>query len=283
MEASELSTVSDDLDSIRRSDEETEYEFWFARDLMPALGYTNWESFAKVVEKAQESCRLAGLPEDNHFRQATKMVAIGSGASRPIEDIMLSRFASYLVAQNGDSKKTQVAVAQAYFAVQTRKMELIEDHIRTVERLEYREQLRLSEKALSDVFAGHGIKGEAFGIIRSKGDRAFFGGQTTQQMKTRYGISKSRPLGDFLPSLTLSAKTLINEMSKYNIDRESLQGESAVTKEHVNNSTTVRDMLGQRGITPEDLPAEEDITKIERKHKQAQDNLKKSSLPALDQ
>lgn len=247
MEASELAAVADGLDSIRKADDETEFEFWFARDLMPALGYSNWESFAKVVEKAQESCRLAGIPEDNHFRQATKMVSIGSGANRSIENIMLSRFASYLVAQNGDSKKAQVAVAQAYFAVQTRKMELIEEHIRTVERLEYREQLRLSEKVLSEVFAGHGIKGESFGIIRSKGDRAFFGGQTTQQMKDRYGISKSRPLGDFLPSLTLSAKTLINEMSKFNIDRDALQGKTAVTREHVSNSTSVREMLGKRG------------------------------------
>lgn len=283
MDASELATVADGLDGIRKADEDTEFEFWLARDLMTALGYASWESFAKVVQKAQESCRLAGLAEDNHFRQATKMVQIGSGAARSVEDVMLSRFACYLVAQNGDSKKTQVAVAQAYFAVQTRKMELIEEHIRTVERLEYREQLRLSEKALSDVFAGHGIKGSSFGIIRSKGDAAFFGGKSTQQMKDRYGISSSRPLGDFLPSLTLSAKTLINEMSRYNIDRSALHGDAAITKEHVSNSTSVRDMLGKRGIKPEDLPAEEDIAKVERKYHKSQSSLKASGLPALDQ
>lgn len=282
MEAADVSVIADGLDAIRKANDEAEFEFWFARELMSALGYSNWESFTKVVEKAQASCGLAGIPEENHFRQATKMVPIGSGAQRTVEDVMLSRFACYLVAQNGDTKKTQVAVAQAYFAVQARKMEVIEEHIRTVERLEYREQLRLSEKALSEVFAGHGIKGASFGIIRSKGDTAFFGGKSTQQMKERYGISSSRPLGDFLPSLALSAKTLINEMSRHNIDRSALSGDSAITREHVGNSTSVREMLGTRGIRPEDLAPEEDIAKVERKYNKSQSNLKSSTLPALE-
>ena len=274
--------IASELDVIKEANQDSSIEFWYARDLMPVLGYANWESFSKVVAKAQHSCIAAGISEDNHFRQATKMVKIGSKATRPIEDIMLSRFASYLVAQNGDPSKRQIAVAQAYFAVQTRRAEELDRQIDTIQRLEARDQLRASEKSLSESFSTHGISdGKSYGIIRSKGDRAFFGGNTTNQMKEQFGISNSRPLGDFLPTITLAAKTLINEMSKLNIDRENIQGEGPITNEHVANSKSVRGMLGERGIKPEDLPAEEDINKVERRHRKEQGKLYNTRLPEV--
>ncbi|WP_219717592.1 DNA damage-inducible protein D [Zhihengliuella halotolerans] len=267
------------MDEVRKAGQEDEHEFWFARDLMLVLGYKNWESFARVVIKAQEACATAGLSEDNHFRQATKKVRLGSSASREVEDVMLSRFACYLVAQNGDPKKQQIAMAQAYFAVQTRKSELIEERYRSIERLEHREQLKVSEKALSDVFSSHGVDGKGYAIIRSKGDQAFFGGHTTQMMKDKYGIQKSRPLGDFLSPLALSAKTLVNEMSRHNISRSELHGAGPLAAEHVSNSESVRSMLQERGIKPEDLPAEEDIRKVQRRVSRDHDALPSRQLP----
>jgi len=281
--SNETAQIASSLDGIKQSDEESAIEFWYARDLMAALGYNNWESFANVVKKAQTACQTAGIPEDNHFRQATKMVSIGSSAMRPIEDVMLSRFACYLVAQNGDPRKTQIAVAQAYFALQTRRAELLDEQIEKLQRLEARDQLRQSEKALSESFATHGIEdSKSYGIIRSKGDQAFFGGFTTQRMKDKFGITSTRPLADFLPTITLAAKTLATEMSKLNIERSDIHGESAITVEHVANNKSVRNMLGERGIKPEELPAEEDISKVARKHVKEQGQLHNSKLPEIN-
>lgn len=279
--ATEIELVATSLNEIKASDAEVSFEFWFARDLMSVLDYSTWESFSKVVGKAQESCRVAGVSEDNHFRQATKKVRIGSTATRNIEDVMLSRFACYLVAQNGDPSKRPVAIAQAYFAAQTQRVEELEERAENLQRLEARDQLKVTEKQLSESFAAHGISDpKSYGIIRSKGDRAFFGGNTTKQMKEAYGVASSKPLGDFLPTITLAAKTLINEMSKLNIDKSNIQGESAISVEHVANSTSVRNMLGERGIRPENLPAEEDINRVERRHAREQGKLRNSRLPS---
>lgn len=280
--SNETAQIASSLDSIKQSDEEAAIEFWYARELMIALGYNNWESFAKVVKKAQQACETAGIAEDNHFRQATKMVPIGSSAVRSIDDVMLSRFACYLVAQNGDPRKTQIAVAQAYFALQTRRAELLDEQIEKLQRLEARDQLRQSEKALSESFSTHGISdSKSYGIIRSKGDEAFFGGFTTQRMKDKFGITSTRPLADFLPTITLAAKTLATEMSKLNIERSDIRGESAITVEHVANNKSVRNMLGERGIKPEELSAEEDINKVARKHDREQGELHNSKLPEV--
>ena len=207
------------------------------------------------------------------------MVSLGSGASRAVDDVMLSRYACYLIAQNGDPKKQAVAYAQSYFASQTRKQELIEEHRRQSERIESREQLKASEKALATVFVDRGLDGRAIGIVKSLGDTALFGGRNTQQMKDLYGVTSTRPLADFLPNLTISAKNLINEMSRVNIQRDKHVGKQAISREHVENSTSVRDMLGKRGIKPEDLPAEEDIAKVERRMKKGEKELPKSTLP----
>jgi DNA-damage-inducible protein D len=252
-------------------------EFWFARDLQEPLGYARWESFITAIQRAIESCRTTGYDPDDHFRGVTKMVIIGSGAERAIEDFMLTRYACYLIAQNGDPRKEPIAFAQSYFAVQTRKQELIEERMNLLRRLEAREKLRASEKALSDNIYERGVDDAGFGRIRSKGDAALFGGLATKAMKEKYGITQTRPLADFLPTLTIAAKNLATEMTNHNVQQADLQGEPAITEEHVQNNTSVRQMLGERGIKPETLPAEEDIKKVERRVKIDEKKLGKKS------
>jgi DNA-damage-inducible protein D len=259
-------------------------EFWFARDLQKPLGYARWESFITAIQRAIESCRTTGYDPDDHFRGVTKMVIIGSGAERAIDDFMLTRYACYLIAQNGDPRKEPIAFAQSYFAVQTRKQELIEERMNLLRRLEAREKLRASEKALSDNIYERGVDDAGFGRIRSKGDAALFGGLATKAMKEKYGITQTRPLADFLPTLTIAAKNLATEMTNHNVQQADLQGEPAITEEHVQNNTSVRQMLGERGIKPETLPAEEDIKKVERRVKTDEKKLGKKSgrLPEHD-
>ena len=258
-------------------------EFWFARDLQAPLGYARWENFMTAIKRAIESCRTTDFYPEHHFRGVTKMVVIGSGAERSIDDFMLTRYACYLIAQNGDPRKEPIAFAQSYFAVQTRKQELIEERMNLIRRLEAREKLRASEKALSDNIYERGVDDAGFGRIRSKGDAALFGGHTTKAMKDIYGITQTRPLADFLPTLTIAAKNLATEMTNHNVQQADLQGESAITNEHVQNNTSVRQMLDDRGIKPEALPAEEDIKKLERRVKTDEKKLGKKSgrLPDL--
>lgn len=251
------------LEKCRYDDEGV--DFWYARDLREHFGYKSWESFERVVLKAAENCRTVGLSENDHFRQVTKMVRVGSGAERLIEDYAVSRYGAYLMAMNADASKPEVAFLKHYFAVRAREAEMIEQRALDSERLESREQLKATEKVLSGVLAVHGVDGKEFGLIRSKGDKALFGGRSTQDMKDLYGIKSSRPLADFLPTLSLAAKTLVNEMTKLNVEGNALTGEPSISKEHVQNSKSVRSMLAERGIKPEDLPAEEDITKVQRR------------------
>jgi len=252
-------------------------EFWFARDLQEPLGYARWENFLTAIQRAIESCKTTGYEADHQFRGVTKMVPLGSGAARPIEDFMLTRYACYLIAQNGDPRKEPIAFAQSYFAVQTRKQELIEERMRLMGRLEAREKLRASEKALSDNIYERGVDDAGFARIRSKGDAALFGGHATQAMKDRYGITQTRPLADFLPTLTIAAKNLATEMTNHNVQQADLQGEPSITREHIQNNTSVRKMLGERGIKPETLPPEEDIKKLERRVKADEKKLEKQA------
>lgn len=273
-----LQRMQSQFDALARQEPGADVvEFWFARDLQNPLGYARWESFITAIQRAIESCRTTGYDPDDHFRGVTKMVIIGSGAERAIEDFMLTRYACYLIAQNGDPRKEPIAFAQSYFAVQTRKQELIEERMNLLRRLEAREKLRASEKALSDNIYERGVDDAGFGRIRSKGDAALFGGLATKAMKEKYGITQTRPLADFLPTLTIAAKNLATEMTNHNVQQADLQGEPAITEEHVQNNTSVRQMLGERGIKPETLPAEEDIKKIERRVKTDEKKLGKKS------
>lgn len=279
-----LSQLTTHFNALSQRLPEEDIEFWFARDLMAPLGYARWENFLSVIQRAIESCKSTGSDENNHFRAVTKMVKLGSGAERPVDDFMLNRYACYLIAQNGDPRKPAIAFAQSYFAVQTRKQELIEDRMRLQARLEARERLRTSEKTLSQNLYERGVDDAGFGRIRARGDAALFGGNTTQMMKERYGIVQTRPLADFLPTLTIAAKNLATEMTNHNVMQADLHGERAITGEHVQNNQSVRDMLGKRGIRPENLPAEEDIKKLERRVKSEEKKLEKQSgrLPKTD-
>jgi len=247
-----------------KDDANNTIEVWYARELQQVLGYTRWENFVVAISRAIESCKTLKVNVDDHFREVTKMIPTAKGAHRGVQDFMLTRYACYLIAQNGDPKKEEIAFAQSYFALQTRKTELIEERLQQIARLDTRERLRSSEKQLSRNIYERGVDEKGFARIRSKGDHALFGGLTTEQMKQRLGI-KSGALADYLPTLTIAAKNLATEMTNYNVEQKNLHGENRITAEHVQNNRSVRGMLGQRGIKPEELPPAEDIKKVERR------------------
>ncbi len=242
-------------------------EYWMARDIQTLLEYEEWRNFCKVIEKAKIACQNSGRPADDHFVEVNKMVVIGSEGVREITDIVLSRYACYLIAQNGDSRKEPIAFAQTYFAIQTRKQEILEKRIGELERLEARKKLTQTEKELSAALYEHGIDDQGFARIRSKGDQALFGGRTTIEMKKKLGVPAARALADFLPTITIKAKDFAGEITHFNVKKENLQGEHQITKEHEKNNRDVRQVLAKSNIYPEELPPEEDVKKLERRIK----------------
>ena len=265
-----------EITHIIKDDSNHDMEVWFARELQELLGYARWENFQVAINRAIDSCKTQGYDETDHFREVTKMVTLGSGAKRNIQDFMLTRFDCYLIAQNGDPKKEEGAFAQGYFALQTRRAELIAEHLNHMARIEARDRLRASEKQLSKNIYERGVDDRGFARIRSKGDTVLFGGFTTEMMKRRLGV-KSGALADFLPTLTIAAKNLATEMTNYNVEQKDLQGEGPITEEHKQNNGSVRQMLGQRGIKPEELPAAEDIKKVERRVASNERKIEKTS------
>ena len=250
-------------------------EFWYARDLQILLNYTQWRNFLNVIEKAQESCKNSNHAILDHFAGVSKSIPVPKGGEREIDDIMLTRYACYLIAQNGDPRKEEIAFAQSYFAVQTRKQEIIEEHILLAERLRARKQLRDSETELSRNIYERGVDESGFARIRSKGDKALFGGFTTREMKQRMDVPENRPLADFLPTVTITAKNLATEITNFNVEKRDLRGEEPITEEHVQNNQDIRDVLVKRGIRPEALPPEEDLLKLERRVKSSEKILAK--------
>lgn len=240
-------------------------EYWLARDLQHLLGYAEWRNFSStVITKAKTACEVSGHPVADHFVDVTKMVDLGSGSQREVDDLMLTRYACYLIAQNGDPRKAEIAFAQSYFALQTRRAELIEQRLLEVERVQARHKLTITEKELSDVIFEQTGGNQNFALIRSKGDQALFG-KNTQAMKAQWKVPDSRPLADFAPTIILKAKDFATEITIFNAREHGLQTEGAISSEHITNNEAVRNTLLDRGIRPESLPPAEDAKKVERR------------------
>ncbi|MFX1702937.1 DNA damage-inducible protein D [Chitinophaga sp. CC14] len=240
-------------------------ECWSARELQQILGYLRWENFFKVIEKAKNSCENSGIVVSDHFRDITKSIPVPKGGQRQLQDIALTRYACYLIAQSGDTQKDPIAFAQTYFAVQTRKQEIVEKRLLDIDRLNAREKLSKSEKVLSGIIYERGVDDKGFARIRSKGDEALFGGFTTRDMKRKLIVPENRALADFLPTITIKAKDLAAEITSHNVVEKDLKGEVDITEEHVDNNTAVRNVLLERGVKPESLPPAEDVDKVKKR------------------
>lgn len=278
MENTQLQTLYGNFDGARK---ENGVEYWYARDLYPLLGYLRWENFETAIQRAKEACENSGGSVPDHFRDVTKLIIVGKNTEQEISDIKLTRYACYLITLNGDPRKTEIAFAQAYFVTQTRKMELVEQRMEEFERISVREKLTLTEKEFAAVAFNRGVDGRGISEIRSFGDKALFGGKTTDEMKKKLGVSKAKPLADVLPKVTIAAKEFATAITSENTKRKNLQGKSSILNEHVTNNKNVRGVLIKSNIYPESLPPSENIKKMKIRHKREMKELQKKQKEEL--
>lgn len=278
MQQGHLELLTKTLDDIKH---QNGVEFWYARELFPILGYSRWGSFEPVLKRAKESCVKSGGNLLDHFQDLTKMVEIGSEAKRETTDIKLTRYACYLITINGDPKKEQIAFAQAYFVTQTRSIELLQQRMAELERIDAREKLRVTEKEFSDMVFSRNVDGSGIGEIRARGDKALFGGKTTNDMKQKLGVGQKQPLADYLPNVTLKAKDLATAITMEKTRQNNLSGKGAILNEHIVSNQNIRKALIDTNIYPENLPAAEDIKKIETKHRKEMKDLQKKQKEEL--
>lgn len=277
MNNTQFNELFEQFDSIRKDIEGV--EFWSGRDLQKLFGYTEWRNFEKSIKKAEIACENSSISKENHFVESNKTIPMPKGAEKEVKDYALTRYACYLIAQNGDPSKEEIAFAQTYFAVQTRKQEILERYFLDSKRVVAREKLTRSEKTLSKLAFERGVDGAGFASIRAKGDQAMFGGNSTQEMKTKLGVPKSRPLADYLPTISIKAKDLATEMTNFNIEHQNLENANQISSQHQKNNLGVRNTLLDSGIVPEDLPPSEDVKKVKRRLLSSAKSLLKASKP----
>ena len=279
MEQIHLELLAKTLDDIRH---QNGVECWYARELYPLLGYARWENFETAINRAKDSCQKTGAPAEQHFREVTKTSEMPNGGTKEIGDIKLTRYACYLITLNGDPKKEAIAFAQAYFVTKTRTIELLQQRMSELERIDARQKLKITEKEFNNMAFSRGIDGKGISEIRAKGDEALFDGRTTDEMKRKLGIQTKKPLADYLPNVTLKAKDLATAMTIEKTRQYNLAGKNEILGEHVTNNQNVRGALTKTGIYPESLPAAEDIKKIEAKHRKEMKALQKKQRAELD-
>ncbi len=265
MQRERIHELNTTLERRMRRETATGTEFWLARDLQSIFGYVHWANFERVIHKAMMACEAAGHAVDDHFLRLEKIEDISARRSLKVTDYALTRYACYLVAQSADATKDQVALARNYFASPANEQDTVEGRRADAERIEARRKLSESEKVLSGLIYEHVEDDEGFRRIRTKGDQALFGGVTTRQMKRRLRVPKGRAMADFLPTLTIKAKDFANEITNFDIKRDYLHTEAQITREYIKNNREIRKVLERRKIKPEELPAAEDVKKVERR------------------